>query len=85
MRVMGQKKLQGGGGGLLRVKIVLIFQRILYQDNYISSRNLINIPTLRFSDCCPLGLGALTVERSFFPENERNDQERSHRSEKKNA
>ena len=29
-----------------------------------------------------LGLGALTVERSFFAENERNDQERSHRSEK---
>ena len=31
-----------------------------------------------------VGLGALTVERSFFHENERNDQERSHRSEKKN-
>ena len=29
-----------------------------------------------------LGLGAFLVERSFFPENERNDQERSHRSEK---
>ena len=29
-----------------------------------------------------VGLGALTVERSFFAENERNDQERSHRSEK---
>ena len=29
------------------------------------------------------GMGALTVERSFFAENERNDQERSHRSEKK--
>jgi len=29
-----------------------------------------------------LGLGALTVERSFFPENEQYDQERSHRSEK---
>ena len=33
--------------------------------------------------CLRLGLGALTVERSFFAENERNDQERSHRSEKK--
>ena len=31
---------------------------------------------------CILGLGAFLVERSFFPENERNDQERSHRSEK---
>jgi len=30
-----------------------------------------------------LGLGAFLVERSFFPENERNDQERSHRSGKK--
>ena len=30
-----------------------------------------------------LGLGAFLVERSFFPENERNDQERYHRSEKK--
>ena len=30
-----------------------------------------------------LGLGAFLVERSFFPENERNDQERSHHSEKK--
>ena len=30
-----------------------------------------------------LGLGAFLVERSFFPENERNNQERSHRSEKK--
>ena len=29
-----------------------------------------------------IGLGALTVERSFFAENKRNDQERSHRSEK---
>ena len=29
-----------------------------------------------------LGLGAFLVERSFFPENERNDQERYHRSEK---
>ena len=29
-----------------------------------------------------IGLGALTVERSFFPENERNDQERSHRFKK---
>ena len=29
-----------------------------------------------------VGLGAFLVERSFFPENERNDQERSHRSEK---
>ena len=29
-----------------------------------------------------LGLGAFLVERSFFPENKRNDQERSHRSEK---
>ena len=27
-------------------------------------------------------MGALTVERSFFAENERNDQERSHYSEK---
>ena len=32
-----------------------------------------------------LGLGPLTVERSFFAENELNDQERSHRSEKKRA
>ena len=31
----------------------------------------------------PVGLGAFLVEQSFFPENERNDQERSHRSEKK--
>ena len=30
-----------------------------------------------------LGLGAFLVEQSFFPENERNDQERPHRSEKK--
>ena len=30
-----------------------------------------------------VGLGAFQVERSFFPENERNDQERSHRSKKK--
>ena len=30
-----------------------------------------------------VGLGAFLVERSFFPENERNDQERPHRSEKK--
>ena len=30
-----------------------------------------------------LGPGAFLVERSFFPENEWNDQERSHRSEKK--
>ena len=30
-----------------------------------------------------VGLGALTVEQSFFHENERNDQERSHRSKKK--
>ena len=30
-----------------------------------------------------IGLGAFLVERSFFPENERNDQEQSHRSEKK--
>ena len=30
-----------------------------------------------------VGLGAFMVERSFFPENERNDQERPHRSEKK--
>ena len=30
-----------------------------------------------------VGLGALTVELSFFAENERNDQERSHRSDKK--
>ena len=29
-----------------------------------------------------LGLGAFLVERSFFPENERNNQERSRRSEK---
>ena len=29
-----------------------------------------------------VGLGAFLVERSFFAENERNDQERSHRSEK---
>ena len=29
-----------------------------------------------------LGLGGLKVERSFFAKNERNDQERSHRSEK---
>ena len=29
-----------------------------------------------------LGLGAFLVERSFFPKNEWNDQERSHRSEK---
>ena len=29
-----------------------------------------------------LGLGAFLVQRSFFPENERNDQERYHRSEK---
>ena len=36
------------------------------------------------SESTRIGLGALTVERSFFPENERNDQERSHRSEKKN-
>ena len=33
-------------------------------------------------DGAQLGLGALTVERSFFPETERNDQERSHRSDK---
>ena len=43
--------------------------------------------TDRFSnfnpDRCVLGLGAFLVERSFFPENERNDQERPHRSEKK--
>ena len=32
--------------------------------------------------CLSLGLGAFLVERSFFPENERNDQERSHRFEK---
>ena len=30
-----------------------------------------------------VGLGAFLVERSFFPKNERNDQEQSHRSEKK--
>ena len=30
-----------------------------------------------------IGLGAFLVEQSFFPENERNDQEQSHRSEKK--
>ena len=29
-----------------------------------------------------VGLGAFLMERSFFPKNERNDQERSHRSEK---
>ena len=29
-----------------------------------------------------VGLGGFLVERSFFAENERNDQERSHRSEK---
>ena len=29
-----------------------------------------------------LGLSAFLVERSFLPENERNDQERSHRSKK---
>ena len=29
-----------------------------------------------------LGLGAFMVERSFFPENKRNDQERSHSSKK---
>ena len=29
-----------------------------------------------------IGLDAFLVERSFFPENERNDQERSHRTEK---
>ena len=38
---------------------------------------------LRLAAETGVGLGALTVERSFFPENERNDQERSHRSEKK--
>ena len=32
---------------------------------------------------CGLGLGAFLVERSFFPKNERNDQERSHHFEKK--
>ena len=31
-----------------------------------------------------IGLGAFLVERSFFPENERNDQEQSHQSDKKN-
>ena len=31
-----------------------------------------------------VGLGAFLVERSFFPENERNDQERPYHSEKKN-
>ena len=33
--------------------------------------------------CLHLGLGAFLVERSFFPENERNDQEQSHCFEKK--
>ena len=32
-----------------------------------------------------VGLGTYLVERSFFPEKERNDQERSHCSEKKTA
>ena len=51
---------------------------LIYTYNFIgrmdSGHQLLN---------CKLGLGALTVERSFFPENERNNQERSHRSEKK--
>ena len=38
-----------------------------------------------FFDCLyKLGLGVVTGERSFFHENEQNDQEQSHRSEKKN-
>ena len=51
---------------------------LIYTYNFIgrmdSGHQLLN---------CKLGLGGLTVERSFFPENQRNNQERSHRSEKK--
>ena len=36
-----------------------------------------------FSISPQVGLGGFLVERSFFPENKRNDQERSHRSKKK--
>ena len=36
-----------------------------------------------FLSASEFGLGALTVERSFFPKNERNDQEQSHHFEKK--
>ena len=35
-----------------------------------------------FAYVTPIGLGAFLVEQSFFPENEQNDQERSHRFEK---
>ena len=42
--------------------------------------NLQNIKVLSV-----VGLGAFLVERSLFPENERYDQERSHRSKKTNA
>ena len=37
---------------------------------------------LRLRSLLRLGLCMFLVERWFFPENERNDQERSHRSEK---
>ena len=47
-----------------------------YDFEYIRSEFLVEIEP-------SLGLGAFLVERSFFPENERNDQERPHRSEKK--
>ena len=38
---------------------------------------------LRLRSLLRLGLCMFLVERWFFPENERNDQERSHRSKKK--
>ena len=40
---------------------------------------------LRLRSLLRLGLCMFLVERWFFPENKRNDQERSHRSKKKNA
>jgi len=53
--------------------------------NLSSSRVLQEQHRKNFNFCrISLGLGTFLVERSFFPENERNDQEQSHHSDKKN-
>ena len=55
--------------------------------NNLSSHKFLSVAAAlwqaRFTQGVAIGLGAFLVERSFFPENERNDQERPHRSEKK--